>query len=75
MLAARIASVRCAGGGGLGGGEPVAQDGLGEPVHLQPALIDAGQRLPGQVGQGLPPGQRVGGPGRQVAGQLAQRRR
>ena len=75
LLAARIASVRCAGGGGLAGGEPVAEDGLGEPVHLQPAVIDPGQRLPGQVGQGLPPGQRVGGPGRQLAGQVRWRRR
>ena len=60
-----------AGGGGLGGGEQVAEDGLGEPVHLQPAVIDTGQRLPGQAAQGLPPGQRVGGAGRQVAGQIA----
>ena len=60
-----------AGGRGLGGGEPFAQDGLGEPVHLQPAVIDAGQRLPRQVGQGLPPGQRVRRPGRQLAGQDA----
>ena len=67
--------MRVAGGGGLGGGEPVAEDGLGEPVHLQPAVIDAGQRLAGQAGQGLPPGQRVGGPGRQLAGQLAGARR
>ena len=29
------------------GGEPVPQDGLGEPVHHQPALVDPGQRLPG----------------------------
>ena len=61
----------CAGGGGLVGGEPVAQDGLGEPVHHQPALVDPGQRLPGQVGQGLPPGQRVSRPGGQLAGQFA----
>ena len=60
-----------AGGSGLGGGEPFAQDGLGEPVHLQPAVIDTGQRLPRQMGQGLPPGQRVRGPGRQLAGQDA----
>ena len=61
----------CAGRGGLIGGEAVAQDGLGEPVHLQPALIDPGQRLPGQLGQGLPPGQRVRRPGRQLTGQFA----
>ena len=60
-----------AGGGGLRGGEPVAEDGLVEPVQHEPALVDPRQRLPGQLGQGLPPGQRIGGPGRQVAGQLA----
>jgi len=55
------------------GGSPglLAQDGLGEPVHLQPAVIDTGQRLPGQMCQGLPPGQRVAGPGRQLPGQDA----
>ena len=61
----------CAGGGGLLRAEPVTQDGLGEPVHHQAALVDPGQRLPGQVGQGLPPGQRVSRPGGQLAGQFA----
>ncbi len=55
----------------MGGGEPIAEDGLGEPVHLQPALIDPGKLLPGQLGQGLPPGQRVGHPGSQFPGQFA----
>jgi hypothetical protein len=40
-------------------------------VHLQSAVIDAGQRLPGEAGQGLPPDQRISGPDRKVAGQLA----
>jgi hypothetical protein len=38
-----------AGGGSLSGSEPVAQHGLGEPVHLQPSLVNPGQRLPGQL--------------------------
>ena len=60
-----------AGGGGLLAGEPVPQDGLGEPVQHQAALVDPGQRLPGQAGQGLPPGQRIGRPGGQLARQFA----
>ncbi len=58
-------------GGGAGRGEPVAEDGLGEPVHLQPAVIDANQRLSRHVGQGLPPGQRVGSPRRKLVRQHA----
>ena len=58
-------------GGGAGGGQPVAEDGLGEPVHLQPAVIDAGQRLCRHVGKSLPPGQRVGGRRRQLGWQRA----
>ena len=60
-----------AGGGGLGRGETVAENGLGEFVHLQSAVIDAGQRLPGQMGQGLVPRQRVGGAGGQLPRQFA----
>lgn len=56
-----------ASGGGLGRGEPLAENSLGEFVHLQPAVINAGQPLPGQVGQSLMPGQRVGGAGWQLA--------
>ena len=63
----------CLGGGGLLSGEPVPQDGLGEPVQHQPALVDPGQRLPGQAAHGLPPGQRIRRPGRQLPGQLAGR--
>ena len=62
-----------AGGGGPGRGEPVTQDGLGEPVHLQPTVIDTGQRLPRHLRQGPPPGKRVRGPGGQLAGQDADR--
>ena len=62
-----------AGGIGLLTGEPVPQDGLGEPVHHQPALIDPGQRLAGQAAQGLPPDQRIRRPGRQIPGQYARR--
>jgi hypothetical protein len=58
-------------GGRAGRGQLVAQDGLGEPVHLQPAAIDAGQRLPRYVQQGLPPCQRIGGLGCQLAWQQA----
>ena len=69
--AARIASVRSRVAAAWLRGEPVPQDGLGEPVHHQAALVDPGQRLPGQVGQGLPPGQRISRPGGQLAGQFA----
>ena len=59
-----------AGGRGLLRGEPVPHDGLGQPVHHQPALVDAGQRLPGQPAQGLLPGQRIRRPGGQLPGQV-----
>ena len=39
-----------AGGGCLSGSEAVTQDGLGEPVQLQPVLVDAGQGPGGQLG-------------------------
>ena len=55
------------------GGQAVAQDGLGEPVQLEAALVDPSQRLAGELGQGLPPGQRVRRPGRQLPGQFAGR--
>ena len=60
---------------GLVRGEPVSQDGLGQPVHLQPALVDPGQRLAGQARASVA-ARPTGRPRcRPVAGQAAGRRR
>ncbi len=53
--------------------QALAQDGLSEPVQLHATVIDPGQPMPGQPGQGLPPGQSIGCLLRQRRRQLRRR--
>ena len=58
------------GGGGLLRWQGAADDGLGEPVHQQPAGVGAGQRAAADPAQDLTPGHRIRGLARQHRGQL-----
>ena len=55
-LTTRIALTRSVMAGSFRSGEPITEDRLSKPVHLQAAIIDPGQRLPAHMRQGLPPG-------------------